>query len=122
MQFKEPVSHRTLVGHVIKSMMVTSEIGCEAKCFAYNDCMSVNLGPLKHNKNLCELSSSDHDIHPEDLIKREGFTYKPVRVSAQSFHFNSVYVLFASAKLRPVKFLSSKTKQVFALSKKKNEF
>jgi len=81
MQFKRPLHNRTLVGHVIKSVRVKSEIGCESLCFADDDCMSVNLGPLQNNKHLCKLSNSDHDIHPEDLQDRRGFTYKPVWVS-----------------------------------------
>ena len=101
---------------MIKSMMVTSEIGCEANCFDDDDCMSVNFGPPEDSKNLCELSSSDHDIHPEGLIQQEGFTYKPVWVSVESFSFYSVYELFDSAKLPLVKLLSSrKIKQAFAL-------
>ena len=81
MQFQRPLHNRTLVGHVIKSVRVKSEIGCESLCFADDDCMSVSLGPLQNNKHSCELSNSDHDIHPEDLQDRRGFTYKPVWVS-----------------------------------------
>lgn len=70
-----------LEGHVIRKAQVKSAVGCETICFVDNDCMSINLGPLKHGKYLCELSSSDHDIHPEDLKYQEGFIYKPLWVS-----------------------------------------
>ena len=81
MQFRLPLINHTFVGHVIKSVLVKSETGCESFCFANDDCMSVNLGPLEGNKHLCELSSSDHNLHPGDLKPRSGFLYKPVRVS-----------------------------------------
>ena len=81
LQFKQPIINHAMVVHVIKSVQVKSEIGCESLCFADDDCMSVNLGPLQNNKHLCELSNSDHDIHPEDLQHQRGFIYKPLWVS-----------------------------------------
>ena len=81
MQFQQPIYNRSLVCHMIKSLKTNSEIGCEANCFAHDDCMSVNLGPLEDSKYLCELSSSDHNLHPEDWKHRKGFIYKPVWVS-----------------------------------------
>ncbi|XP_078374669.1 uncharacterized protein LOC144658185 isoform X1 [Oculina patagonica] len=78
LQFKLPVNNRKLVGHVIKSILVKSEIGCEANCFKEDNCMSMNLGPLEDGKHVCELSSSDHDLHPEDLKHQEEFIYRPV--------------------------------------------
>ena len=81
-QFKEAIINRTLVGHVIKSYRVTLEIGCEAICFENDDCMSVNFGPLEADgRHLCNLSNSDHDIHPKDLKQRNEFIFKPVWVS-----------------------------------------
>ena len=81
MQFQQPIYNHSLVRHLIKSRKTNSEIGCESFCFADDDCMSVNLGPLEDNRYLCELSSSDHNLHPEDLKHRKGFIYKPVWVS-----------------------------------------
>ena len=81
MQFTNPIGNHSLVGHVITSAPVESEIGCEARCFADDDCMSVNLGPLEGSKYLCELSSSDHNLHPKDLKYKKGFVYKPAWVS-----------------------------------------
>ncbi|KAL9970863.1 hypothetical protein ACROYT_G023315 [Oculina patagonica] len=78
LQFKLPVYNRKLVGHVIKSMLVKSEIGCEANCFKEDNCMSMNLGQLEDGKHVCELSSSDHDLHPEDLKHQMEFIYRPV--------------------------------------------
>ncbi|XP_020619987.1 delta-like protein 4 [Orbicella faveolata] len=38
-------------------------------------CMSINIGPVINDKVICELSNSDHSLHPDDLKARPGFTY-----------------------------------------------
>ena len=80
-QFTLKVPNRVLVNHVIKSVQVNSETECEINCFAHHDCMSVNLGQSDDGKYLCELSNSDHNIHPEDLKQKHIFIFKPVLVS-----------------------------------------
>ena len=42
--------------------------------------MSINMGPVKNKKVICELSDSDHFSHPEDLEVRPGFTYTGTEV------------------------------------------
>ena len=81
MHFKLPVPNRILVNHVIQSAQVKSEIECETNCFAHDDCMSVNLAPLQDGNYLCELSNSDHDIHPADFKQMDRTLFKPVKVS-----------------------------------------
>lgn len=45
--------------------------------------MSYNLGPkLVDDTHKCELSNSDHVLHPEDLVGRDGFVYQPFEVRA----------------------------------------
>ena len=79
------------MGHVIKGIWVTSEEGCEANCFAEDDCMSINFGPKSQEKHLCELSSSDHNLHPEDLKERSSFTYTSMWVSViAGFHSHTI--------------------------------
>lgn len=79
------------MGHVMKSVWVTSEAGCEANCFAEDDCMSINFGPKSQEKHLCELSSSDHNLHPEDLKERSSFTYTSMWVSViAGFHAHTI--------------------------------
>lgn len=79
------------MGHVIKGIWVTSEEGCEANCFAEDDCMSINFGPKSQEKHLCELSSSDHNLHPEDLKERLSFIYKSTWVSViAGFHSQTI--------------------------------
>ena len=84
MQFRPPTPGRSLAGHVIRRLLVDSGTACEANCFDDDDCMSVNLGPKNQGKHLCELSSSDDNLHPEGLRERSKFIYKSVRVSNSS--------------------------------------
>ena len=83
LHFTRPIVSQKLEGHVIKSILVKSEIGCEANCFKEDNCMSMNFGPLEDGRHVCELSSSDHHIHPEDLKHQMEFIYRPVLVSDQ---------------------------------------
>lgn len=87
LQFEPPTPERSLAGHVIKSLWVKSGESCEANCFEEDDCMSINFGPKTQGKHLCELSSSDHNLHPEDLKERPKFIYKSVLVS------ENIYIL-----------------------------
>ena len=42
--------------------------------------MSINFGLGANGKYLCELSSSDHELRPQDLKHRSGFIYGPTLV------------------------------------------
>ena len=88
LQFEPPTLKRSLAGHVIKSFWVKSGVSCEANCFDDDDCMSINFGPETQGKHLCELSSSDHNLHPEDLKERPKFIYKSVLVSENIYTVN----------------------------------
>lgn len=85
MKFEQPLLNRTLVNHVIKGIWVKSELSCKSFCFADDDCMSINLGPLRDKQHFCELSRSDHVLHPGDLKIRTGFKYNPVWVRMYLF-------------------------------------
>ncbi|XP_078348861.1 uncharacterized protein LOC144633847 [Oculina patagonica] len=41
--------------------------------------MSINFGRGDGGAYLCELSDSDHNLHPNDLRKQDGFTYRPAK-------------------------------------------
>ena len=72
-----------LQGHVIKNL--TLELGtldpCRVQCVMESHCLSINIGPLMKDRIVCELSDSDHTLHPEDLTPRAGFTYTGTEVS-----------------------------------------
>ena len=42
--------------------------------------MSINFGTWPDGVYLCELSDSDHNLHPGDLKQRVGFFYGPTEV------------------------------------------
>lgn len=86
-QFEPPTLQRSLAGHVIKRFWGKSEGECEANCFDDDDCMSINFGPKTEGKHLCELSSSDHNLNPEDLKERAKFIYKSVVVSENTIMY-----------------------------------
>ena len=44
--------------------------------------MSFNLGPPVDGNHECELSNSDHVMHPNDLEHRAGFVYQSFEVSS----------------------------------------
>ena len=78
--FDHPMVGRSLLNHTIMSHVTHSRDDCDLKCYLEDDCMSINFGPGTDGKYYCELSDSDHILHPEDLQNREGFIYRPVEV------------------------------------------
>ena len=83
LEFKPVIEGSALFGHVSKSYVVNSKDDCELKCFIEEECTSLNVGPGKSGAYLCELSDSDHDLHPEDLKPRDGFIYRPTKVRVE---------------------------------------
>ena len=72
-----------LQGHVIENFTLQlNEIRdpCRGQCAMDSHCRSINLGPPIKDKVVCELSDSNHVLHPEDLKPRAGFTYIVTRV------------------------------------------
>ena len=80
LNFKTRVEGSSLFGHVVRSYLINSQDDCELKCYIEDKCMSINFGPGDNGAHLCELSDSDHDLHPEDLKKRDGFIYRSTEV------------------------------------------
>ena len=39
-----------------------------------SQCASINLGPPINDKDVCELSNSEHKMHSEDLKTKEEYT------------------------------------------------
>ena len=70
----------TILGHLLKKIEITSPDVCEVNCFIEPDCVSFNVGPLQDGKHWCELSNSDHLLHPKDLVYRVGVTYVSFKV------------------------------------------
>ncbi|XP_078345658.1 uncharacterized protein LOC144631143 [Oculina patagonica] len=78
LKFSEPLADSSLEHHVLQSTSVDNNDQCELKCYLENSCLSYNLGMLHSGeKLLCELSDSDHNQHPGDLVSKNGFSYHP---------------------------------------------
>lgn len=71
----------SLQGHVFKTFKVRRESTCEIRCFVEHGCVSYNIGPSHEDGSyVCELSDSDHEMHPEALARRNGFSYRTTEV------------------------------------------
>ena len=77
-KFIDFMEGRILLGHVFKRIEIKSEDAyvCEVNCFLVADCVSFNIGPLQDGKYWCELSNSDHIVHPQDLVNGVGTIYQ----------------------------------------------
>ena len=66
---------------------LTLELGtrdpCRGQCVMDSRCMSINIGIPINDKVVCELSDSDHTLHPEDLKPRADFTYTGTKVKIE---------------------------------------
>ena len=81
LKFHPAVEGYSLKGHLLNSFKVQREGACKARCFVEYNCMSYNVGPLDEDgTNICELSDSDHQMHPAALVRQSGFTYIPTEV------------------------------------------
>ena len=80
LEFKPGIEGSSLFNHVLKTHSAFSQDDCELLCYMEDECMSINFGPGDSGEHVCELSDSDHDLHPEDLKSRHGFTYRPTKV------------------------------------------
>ncbi|XP_020617315.1 uncharacterized protein LOC110055277 [Orbicella faveolata] len=66
-----------LEGHVIKKLTLPLDVRnpCRSQCVLESRCVSINIGAPINDKVICELSDSDHSLHPEHLKPRAGFTF-----------------------------------------------
>ncbi|XP_031570608.1 neurogenic locus Notch protein-like, partial [Actinia tenebrosa] len=77
MTFKDTFEGKALKNHVIKTEQATNDAHCESKCFIDDRCIAYSFGKDKDNqKQMCELSESDHVMHPDDLVDREDTIYR----------------------------------------------
>ena len=54
--------------------------------------MSINIGAPINNKVICELSDSDHSLHPQDLKPRKSFAFISTEVSDLKFCLNCAHL------------------------------
>ncbi|XP_048585316.1 uncharacterized protein LOC5501505 [Nematostella vectensis] len=75
--FSLPIRHKYLSNRVINTFTNTSPVECEQLCFLDNRCLSINFKPHSDHaldqseeaeeKGECDISYSDHVIHPADM-------------------------------------------------------
>ena len=58
---------------------------CELQCYLEDDCMSINIGIMGDETYYCELSDSDHVVHPRDLENQKDVIYRSVQLTDQFF-------------------------------------
>ena len=66
---------------MIRSAEVPSEGGCRLMCYMEPNCVSINLGPLKGGKHICELNNAtDDNQFASHLQNKPAFTYLAIEV------------------------------------------
>ena len=69
-----------LEGHTFLNLSIGASKSCETECLYRRECVAINIGPAINDMRVCELCNSDHIQHPNDLKRREGWTYKGTQV------------------------------------------
>ena len=86
LEFKSAMKGYNLQGHIFKSVEVKSETDCDVNCYLESDCISFNVVTSPTDGTItCELSNSDHETHPEDLRRKFGAVYQPIKVKGITF-------------------------------------
>jgi hypothetical protein len=81
MTFKDTFEGKALNNHVFKTERATNDAHCETMCFIDDRCISYSFGTITNKeKYMCELSDSDHVMHPEDLVDRPDTIYRRAQV------------------------------------------
>jgi hypothetical protein len=81
MTFKETFMDKALKDHVFKTERATNDAHCETKCFIDDRCIAYSFGTSANNeKHMCELSDSDHVMHPDHLVSRPNTIYRGAEV------------------------------------------
>ncbi|CAH3192627.1 unnamed protein product, partial [Porites evermanni] len=65
-----------LQGHTFLNLSIGASKSCETECLYRRECVEINIGPAINDIRVCELCNSDQIQHPNDLKRREGWTYK----------------------------------------------
>lgn len=77
------------------------EVTCRDRCVMEGTCVSFNIGPPTNDTVICQLSDSDHTLHPSDLKLQAGFTYRGAEVKTyqhgkNSYTYIAIYNIQAS--------------------------
>lgn len=92
LKFTTPVKGSIFDGHVIKNISLSGgmhEVTCRDRCIMEGTCVSFNIGLPTNDTVICQLSDSDHTLHPSDLKLQAGFTYRGAEVKTYQHGKNS---------------------------------
>jgi len=78
MVFRLQLKGKTLNNYVFKTLRASEESHCRIQCYMNDQCLSCN---YISDGLTCELSESDHVMHPEYLVARPGSVYLAAEVS-----------------------------------------
>lgn len=85
MAFKVKIEGKALKSHVFQTTKSGSQGFCRVLCYLNDRCLSYNYGTSAHGeKDMCELSESDHVMHGEDLTDRSDTVYMRAEVRLQT--------------------------------------
>jgi len=77
MVFKVTFEGKALVNHTLKTETATNDGHCESKCFMDDRCISYS---FDERLRICNLSDSDHIMHPEHLVDTPNAIYRSAEV------------------------------------------
>jgi hypothetical protein len=96
MLFKVKFEGKALENHVFQTNKSTDEGLCRIWCYMDDRCLSYNYGAdAKGDKEICELSESDHVMHNEDLVDRPDTIYYGADVSISAIVIYDFIILLA---------------------------
>ncbi|KAK3749482.1 hypothetical protein QZH41_013448 [Actinostola sp. cb2023] len=73
MVFKVTFEGKALVNHTLKTETATNDGHCESKCFMDDRCITYS---FDERLRICNLSDSDHIMHPEHLVDTPNAIYR----------------------------------------------
>ena len=80
--FKEPISDKALLGHVIRRELVSHEGQCRVKGYMEPSCVSIIVGPMNQVTKTCDLNNATVDGFPGSTLKPKiGYLHLAVEVS-----------------------------------------
>lgn len=81
--FKEPISDKAMKGHLIKKEEVPTEGSCRVMCYMEPNCVSINIGPGKGGKYVCELNdATEENKVATALHSKKNYIYLGIEVKS----------------------------------------
>ena len=77
MDFRVTLKGQALVNHTFETVPAFDDLNCQAICFVEDRCISYT---FDERSRKCNLSDSDHIMHPEDLVDKPNAIYRSAEV------------------------------------------